>query len=64
MKMKKYEGNYVDNLSEQSKKWLEEYRKKTPKSRRIEQTGENFIRKLRRMRSLDHLNNKRRDFLL
>ncbi len=28
--MKKYEGNYVDNLSEQSKKWLEEYRKKTP----------------------------------
>jgi hypothetical protein len=65
MKNKKYDGDYLDNLSEQSKKWLEEHRKKNPgRSRRIEQSGQNFIRKARRMRTLDHLNNKRRDYLL
>ena len=64
MSYKKYDPNYVDTLSEQSKKWLEEHRKKKPRSRQIEQSGVNFIRKVRRMRSLDHLSNKRRDYLL
>jgi hypothetical protein len=65
MSYKKYDRNYVVTLSEQSKKWLEEHRKKNPgRSRRIEQSGDKFFRKVRRMRSLDHLNNKRRDYLL
>ena len=51
----KYIKNSKDNLSEQSKVWLENYRKKNPKIKSLTLSGENMFKKIKRMRRLDHL---------
>lgn len=47
--------DYKNKLSEQSRIWLEEYRKKNPKTKKLTMSGEDMFHRIKRMRRLDHL---------
>ena len=53
-KMKKT-NDYRDKLSEQSRRWLEEYRQKNPNAKQLKMSGEDMFGRIKRMRRLDHL---------
>lgn len=48
-------NDYRDKLSEQSRRWLEEYRQKNPNARQLKMSGEDMFGRIKRMRRLDHL---------
>jgi len=48
-------NDYRDKLSEQSRRWLEEYRQKNPNAKQLKMSGEDMFGRIKRMRRLDHL---------